>query len=124
MVPVVAALVGTEVVAPVVTIGGLLSGPPRLWLFRRDIEWRIVRWYLPGAVAGGFLGGFVFATLEVRWLQLVIGLFLLSTVVQRGLGSSERTFPMRTPAFLPLGFVVSLASGVSARSDLCSTRST
>ena len=40
---------------------------------------------------------------EVEWLQLVIGLFLVTTVFQSRFGKGERTFRVRLWHFLPAG---------------------
>jgi hypothetical protein len=39
-------------VAPVITVASLMASPARIALSWRLVEWRVVRWYLPGAVAG------------------------------------------------------------------------
>lgn len=51
----IAHLLGAQAVAPVVTFGNLLGVPSRIYLFRHHIDWRIVRWFLSGAVPGAIL---------------------------------------------------------------------
>lgn len=46
------------------------------------------------------------------WLQIVIGLFLLSTVWQYRFGTRERSFPVHLWHFLPAGLGVSFISGL------------
>jgi uncharacterized protein len=104
--PAISYLIGARAVAPVVTLTGMVGEPARIVLFRHDIEWRIVRWYLPGALPASILGGWVFAHARVEWLQLVVGLFLISTVWQYRFGRRKRSFLMRVWWFLPLGIVV------------------
>src|SRR6185312_7295790 len=55
-------------IAPVVTMTSALASPARMVLLWRWIDWRVVRWYLPGATAGAFSGGWVFAHIGTRWL--------------------------------------------------------
>ena len=112
LVPVVQYLLGSRAVAPVVTLGEFIGGPIRVWLFWHEVRWEIVRWYLPGAVAGGAIGGWIFTTTESEWLKLIVALFLISSVFQFWFGEKERSFTMRKWAFLPLGFVVALFSGI------------
>jgi uncharacterized protein len=71
-----------------------------------------VRWYLPGALVGAVAGAWLFARTEVEWLQLVIGLFLVTTVFQYRFGRRERTFRVRLWHFLPAGLGVSFVSGL------------
>jgi uncharacterized protein len=54
------------------------------------IEWQIVRWYLPGAIAGGW----AFTRTGASTLQIAIAIFLVSTVWQFHWGRAERSFPM------------------------------
>ena len=103
---------GPRAVAPVLAVVTMVDSPVRVFLFRHHIDWKIVRWYLPGAVTGAFLGSVVFANTEARWLKVLAALFLLSTVVQFRFGEEARSFPMRVWGFLPLGFVVSFVSGL------------
>ncbi|RUL82532.1 sulfite exporter TauE/SafE family protein [Tautonia sociabilis] len=112
--PAVGYLVGARAVAPVVTLTSLLGEPTRIYLFwkDKDIDWRVVCWYLPGATVGALFGAWVFATARAEWLQVVVALFLISTVWQYRFGERERSCPMRAWAFLPVGFVVAFFSGL------------
>jgi uncharacterized protein len=110
--PVVRYLLGAKAVAPVVNLGELIGEPLRIWMFWEHVRWDIVRWFLPGALVGGVLGGWVFAKTSGEWLTVIVALFLMSTVFQFRFGESERSFPMKLPAFLPLGFLIALLSGV------------
>src|SRR5205823_9550280 len=65
----VAFLLGGRAVAPVVTVSNLLGVPSRVLLFREHIDWSIVRWFLLGAVPGGFVGSWLFARTTAAWLQ-------------------------------------------------------
>jgi uncharacterized protein len=115
LIPLLTWTIGPRAVAPVIAMVTLFDAPVRLALFWRHIRWDVVRWYLPGAVAGAALGGYVFAGLadtRTAWLKVLTGLFLISTVFQYRFGKRERSFNMRRWMFLPIGFVVSLVSGV------------
>ena len=112
MIPIIAWVANPKAVAPAITLGTLLSSPVRVWLFWRHIDWRIVRWYLPGAIAGAVLGGYVFANIPPQWVKVLAGIFLLSTLLQYRFGENRRSFPMRAWVFLPLGFVVAAISGM------------
>jgi len=113
MVPVLSFLVGAQAVAPVVTLGTMIGGPSRIYLFWEEINWSIVKWYLPGAIIGAFFGAYVFATLQAEWLQIVLGLFLVSTLFQYRFGREESAFDVRLWYFFPAGLVVSFLSGIA-----------
>jgi uncharacterized protein len=112
LVPIVSFVLGGRAVAPVLSLGEMLSRPVRLVLFWRDIDWSVAKFHIPGSVVGAFLGAYIFAHIELEWLQAVVGLFLISTIFQYRFGEKERSFPMRALFFLPLGFVVSLFSAL------------
>lgn len=117
---VVTQLIRVKTVAPVITIASLMASPTRILVSWRRIEWPIVRWYLPGAVAGAVMGGWIFTRAGAPWLSLVVGLFLVSTPLQYRLGGRARSFPMRLPWFIPVSLAVGLISGVIGASSLVS----
>lgn len=107
-IPGVSAIVGTQAVAPVVNLGAFLGRPSRFWLFRKTIDWKIVLYYLPASATGSILAAYFFKQSPIIWLQILIGLFLVSTLFQYKYGKKQSTFPMRRIYFMPIGFVVSL----------------
>lgn len=113
LVPVVGFLAGAEAVAPVVTLAAIVGGGGRLAAFWKAIEWRVVRWALPGGLIGGAAGAVLFASAPAEWLQIVIGLFLISTVLQYRLGEVKRTFAAPYWLFLPAQLFVGLLSGLA-----------
>lgn len=112
LVPLVGFIAGVQAVAPVTTMATLIAGSGRALVFWRDIDWRIVRWALPGAVIGGMLGATLYSTTPAEWLQIIVGLFLVSTIVQYRFGAKERTFEARTWWFLPAELLVGFLSGL------------
>lgn len=118
LVPAVALLVSARSLPPVVTIASFLAGPTRMVLLWRHIRWRVVRWYLPGAVAGAVLGSWALTRIGAPWLKILIALFLVSTAWQYRLGERPRSFRMRLAWFLPVSFAVALVSGLVGASGL------
>jgi uncharacterized protein len=112
LVPILGFVLGSRAVAPVLSLGEMLSRPVRLVIFWKHIDWSIAKFNIPGSVLGAVLGAYIFANIELEWLQIIVGLFLISTVFQYGFGEKERSFPMRAVYFLPLGFFVSMLSAL------------
>jgi uncharacterized membrane protein YfcA len=108
----VAMILRGESIAPAVTMASVLASPARMILLWRFIDWRVVRWYLPGTTAGALLGGWTFAHVGTQWLQVVLALFLISTAWQYRMGVRSRSFTMRLPWFVPLSFASGLISAV------------
>jgi len=107
-----------QAIAPVVTMTSALASPARMILLWQWIDWRVVRWYFPGAVSGALLGAWLFAHVGTRWLQIVLALFLISTAWQYRMGARPRSFEMRLPWFLPVSFISGVTSAVVGASGL------
>jgi uncharacterized membrane protein YfcA len=111
LVPVVTVLIGVRAVPPVLGTGELIGSPGRAVMMWKHIRWDVVKWYLPGGLVGSVLGSFLFTESKGEWFQILIGVFLISTILQYRFGHRERTFKMRVWYFLPIGFAVALLSG-------------
>ncbi|AWF82812.1 hypothetical protein BTJ40_19430 [Microbulbifer sp. A4B17] len=112
LVPVISFLVGPHLVAPTVTIAKCLASPYRALVFWSYIDWRVIRWLTPGSLVGAVLGAYTYTQMAPEWIQIVVGLFLISTIFQYRFGNREKSFPMTLPFFLPLGLVTAFASGL------------
>lgn len=110
LVPIMNFLIGGRATAPVVNLGGLIGRPARLFLFWKDIYWKVTWYYVPAAIAGAVLSAWLFSSIKLGWLQIIIGLFLISTVFQYRFGKKERSFRMKLYWFAPLGFAVAFFS--------------
>lgn len=110
LVPVINLLFGAKVTAPIINLGNLIGGPVRIILFWKHIDWKITLYYVPPAVAGTILSALLFSNLKLEWLQIVIGLFLISTIFQYRFGKKESSFKMNLRWFIPLGFSVAFFS--------------
>jgi len=112
LLPVVNAALGSEKAAPIIQLGNFLGRPTRIVLFWNNINWNIVKSYLPLAAAGAFFGAWLFSNFKSDVLQLIIALFLLSTAWQFKFGKEKRSFPMKLRWFGPIGFVVAFISSL------------
>lgn len=110
LVPIVDSLIGTRAVSPVVHLGNFIGRPTRILLFRKHIDWQVVRHYLPSAILGALLGAWIFAEVKLSYLQIIIASFLISTLWQFRLGKKKQSFSMPIRGFIPLGFAIALVS--------------
>ena len=108
LLPIVNAFLGTQYTAPVVNLGNFIGRPSRLVLYWKHINWKICSYYALPAIAGAWLGAWLFGSIRVSALQFVIGLFLVSTLFQFRFGKRERSVNMRASWFAPLGFLISV----------------
>jgi uncharacterized membrane protein YfcA len=114
----IATILRGHAIAPVVTCASLAASPARMILFARFIDWRVVRWYLPGAIAGAICGGWIFTRVNGRLIEICIGVFLVSTFWQFRMGERVRSFPMRLTWFPAVSFVSGLTSAIVGASGL------
>lgn len=116
LIPLLSVLLGTQAVAPVITTGLLIGNTQRSLFFWRKIDWRVTAWYLPGCLAGSMLGAWIFAWVQVDWLQILLGVALLGMVanywLSKALNWSDRTFPIQAWYFLPVAFLNSIGSAL------------
>mgnify|MGYP002633012853 CR=1 FL=1 len=112
MVPLVNFFVSKEAVAPLVHLGNFIGRPSRIIIFWKHIRKDIVKAYTPMAIVGAFLGAWLFSSMRLEWLQIFLGIFLVSTLWQYRWGKRESSFPMKLSYFGPLGFGVSFLSSL------------
>lgn len=110
LVPIINFLIGGKATPPVVNLGNLIGQPVRIILFWKYINWKVTLYYVPSAVIGAVLSAWVFSSLKLQWLQIVVGLFLISSIFQYRFGKKERSFTMSLKGFIPLGFFVAFFS--------------
>ncbi|MEX0721591.1 MAG: sulfite exporter TauE/SafE family protein [Balneolaceae bacterium] len=112
MIPVITFMFGPKVVAPVINLGDLLGRPSRLIIFWKHIRWDVVLWYAPAAICGVLIAGWLFTQVDASWFQVIIGVFLISTIFQYRFGKKARTFEMRKWYWIPLGLGVASISTI------------
>lgn len=112
LVPVIGFILGTQFVAPIISVASLCTNPTRSFLFRAHVDWRVLRFLLPGTLIGSALGAWSFSFLDPQLIQLVMALFLLTYVFQDHFSKARVTFKTKVWWFLPLGGLVSFLSGM------------
>ncbi|MEQ9007974.1 MAG: sulfite exporter TauE/SafE family protein, partial [Ekhidna sp.] len=107
-VPVLNWLIGVTHTAPVLNLGIFLGRPARLIIFWRNIKWRLCVYYAPAAIVGAWIGALLFKRADLSFLQILVGLFLISTVFQFRFGKTRKSFEFKEWYFIPLGLIVSV----------------
>jgi len=112
LIPVVGIFLGTAAIPPVITIGGLFGNAERSFAYRDKINWQIIRWELPGAIAGGCLGAFTFSQLNLEWVTIIVALFLIVSAITFLVKKGNINFTVKLWYFLPAGFAYAFLSGL------------
>lgn len=107
-IPILNALIGVTNTAPVLNLGTFLGRPARLIIFWKHVNWKVCLYYAPSAIVGAYLAALFFSNFKVEWLQIIVGVFLISTIWQFRFGKKKKSFPMKLAYFIPLGFLVSV----------------
>ncbi|PVW13058.1 sulfite exporter TauE/SafE family protein [Marixanthomonas spongiae] len=107
-IPILNFLIGTSQTAPVINLGTFISRPSRIIIFWKHIVWKVFWYYVPSAMIGAVLAAWLFAEVKIYWVQIIVGLFLVSTFFQYRFGKKERSFEVKLWYFVPLGFFISV----------------
>ncbi len=107
-IPILNFLIGTSQTAPVINLGAFISRPARIALFWKYINWKVFWYFVPSAMVGALLAAWFFSEAKIYWIQIFVGLFLISTFFQYRFGKKERSFPVHLWYFIPLGFIISI----------------
>lgn len=108
LLPILNWVIGVSNTAPVLNLGSFLGRPSRLIIFWKHINWKVCLYYAPTAIVGAWLGAWLFSNFKVEWLQILVGVFLISTLWQYRFGNKEKSFNMKLWYFIPLALVVSV----------------
>lgn len=100
--------IGVNHTAPVLNLGTAIGRPSRLIIFWKYINWKVCLYYAPAAIVGAWLGAWIFQNFQIAWLQIIVGLFLISTIWQYQFGKKEKSFEVHYWFFIPLGMIISI----------------
>ena len=112
LIPLIGLFMGSVAVPPVLTTVMLVGHPQRLFLYWQHICWRLMWWYLPGAIVGAILGAFIYTQIQLEWLPILLAIFLIISTASYGVKEKESSFKVAPWYFLPSGFVFAFISGL------------
>ena len=93
-------------------IGTASSALSRSLVFRRHVRWDVVSWFVPAAIPATALGAWLLSRVQPLWIELLLGLFLVTNVValfRRHRGGPGKMLPR--PALLTIGAAAGFLSG-------------
>ncbi len=112
LMPIISLWLGANLTAPVISIAALLANPSRVYIFRNDIDWQVIRYMLPGSILGSICGAWSISQIDATVIQFIIGSFLILYVVQQFYFTERLNFRVVLPIFFPVGFIISYLSGL------------
>ncbi len=112
LIPVITFLLGAQMVAPIISIAALFANPSRAVIFRKNIDWQVIRHLLPGSIIGAVMGSWSLTQTNTQIIQILLGLFLITYVLQDRFSKVKLAIKMKLIWFFPLGLSVSFLSGL------------
>ncbi len=112
LIPIIAFLLGPQMVAPIISVAAFLTNPSRAFIFRQHIDWQVICYLLPGSILGAIIGSWFLTRINPQLIQVLLGLFLISYVLQDKFSKSKLAIKMKLRWFLFLGFSISFLSGL------------
>ena len=80
LIPILGSILPAAQVPAALTIGTAVSSVTKLFIFFQQINWRIVRQFLPMALPGAILGAWLLSYLAAMYVELCMALFLISNL--------------------------------------------
>jgi uncharacterized membrane protein YfcA len=112
LIPIITFFLGAQMVAPIISFAALIANPSRAFLFRHHVDWQVIPYLLTGSVIGAIIGAWLLTRIDSQFIQVILGLFLISYVLQDKFSKTKLALKMKLHWFFPLGFSVSFLSGL------------
>ena len=83
--------IASQQAAPTIAVAALVANPTRAFVFAKYVDWKVIRFLLPGTCIGAVLGAYGFTHLDPQHIKLLVGIFLISTIFQDKLENNPKT---------------------------------
>lgn len=104
--------ISLKVVIPALALGSFIGSLHRLYIYRRHIAWPILFYIIPGVTTGGLVGGWLFGQIQVEWISLLLGAFLILHVYRNSIKALKASFPMKDYYFFFAAFSTAIISSL------------
>lgn len=105
-------ILGARVTVPVLAVAMVLTNAGRVWAFRDSLSLRIALPVLAGVLPGALAGAYAFGALGGAWADLIVGGFLIISVVLRR-ALAGQTLAATPPVLAIGGAATGLLSGIT-----------
>lgn len=123
LIPILGQLLPVSQVPAALTIGTFTSSASRLTLFRENICWHIVKYFVPAALPAVWLGAWLLKYIDPVYLEVAMGLFLISnlTFLFQNTKRNETDKPSNFILGI-IGFLAGFLSGITGAVGLLFNR--
>lgn len=124
LIPVLGLLLPVSQVPAALSIGTFTSSASRLVAFRKNICWHIVKYFVPAALPAVWLGAWLLKYVNPVYLEVVMGLFLVSNLSALFQKSREINVTEKSSNFVLglIGFAAGFISGLTGAVGLLFNR--
>lgn len=124
LVPLLNLFIPSSLVPFSLTIGTLSSSASRIYVFKKNIEWRIVAWFVPFSIPAVLAGAWLIKLVNPLYLQFIVAVFLLLNI--KAFLFSKEVAPKQKELvkwqLALVGFLAGLISGVTGAIGLLFNR--
>ncbi|PJZ46394.1 sulfite exporter TauE/SafE family protein [Leptospira brenneri] len=125
LIPILNLLIPSSVVPFAITMGTFTSSASRIAVFKKQIYWKIVFWFVPFSIPAVIFGAWLIKYIDPMYLQVIVGLFLFanfpelfkSKIQQK---KEEKPYPKFILAVV--GFFAGFISGITGAIGLLFNR--
>ena len=125
LIPLLHWLLPSAVVPFALTVGTFTSSATRIAVFKKNIRWSIVRWFVPFALPAVLLGAWLIKYLNPLYLQVLVGIFLIVHVTHLFKTKEQQHRDEKPYSRLVLaivGFLAGFVSGITGAIGLLFNR--
>lgn len=98
------------------SVGTSVSTATKLYLFFRQVNWNIVKHFLPFALIGGWIGAWLLSYLAPMYIELCMAIFLVSnlpSIFKKESAPDRRKSPLSTHFLKFVGFLAGFISALT-----------
>ncbi len=124
LIPILGQLLPVSQVPAALSIGTFTSSASRLIVFRKNIRWHIVKYFVPAALPAVWLGAWLLKFVDPVYLEIAIGIFLISNLMFLFQKPKEINKPEKPSNFILtlIGFSAGFLSGLTGAVGLLFNR--
>ena len=116
LIPILGRLLPITQVPAALSIGTFTSSATRLLVFKKHINWHIVRYFVPAALPAVWFGAYVLKFLNPLYLEIIMGIFLISNlplVFKKQKETKGLSAAPKNAALILIGFFAGFLSGIT-----------
>jgi uncharacterized membrane protein YfcA len=114
LIPILGNLLQPAFVPAALSIGTSFSSASRIFIFYKNINWDLVKYFIPGSIPAVWLGSWLLQYINPLYLQSIMGIFLVTNLLHIFKNESSETSETKSKSFITfIGFLVGFLSSLT-----------